>query len=167
MLGHLWPALKDELLFGHWVLSDSFWHHGLPHTRLPCPSPSPWVCSGSCPLSQWCHPIISSSVAHFSSPKSFLASGSFPMSWPKYWSFSFSINPSNEYSGLVSSRIYWLESPCSPRDSQESSTPQFKSIYSLAHSLLYGPTLTSVHDYWKNRCFDYTDLCQKGNVFAF
>ena len=115
-----------------------------------------------------CHPIISSSVAHFfSCPKSFPASGSFPMSWPKYWSFSFSINPSNEYSGLVSSRIYWLESPCSPRDSQESSAPQFKGIYSLVHSLLYGPTLTSVHDYWKNRCFDYTDLCQKSNVFAF
>ena len=62
---------------------------------------------------------------------------------PKYWSFSFSISPSNEYSGLVSS-------PCSPRDSQESSpTPQFKNINSLALSLLYDPTLTSIRDYWK------------------
>ena len=68
--------------------------------------------------------------------------------WPKYWNFSFSISPSNEYSGLISFRI---GSPCSPRDSQESSPiPQFKSINSWALSYLYGPTLTSIHDYWKN-----------------
>ena len=63
--------------------------------------------------------------------------------WPKYWSFSFSISPSNEYSGLISFRMDWLDSLCSPRDSQESSpTPQFKSINSLALSLLYGSALT-------------------------
>ena len=68
--------------------------------------------------------------------------------WPKYWSFSFSISPSNEYSGLIGS-------PCSPRDSQESSpTPQFKSISSSALSFLYSPTLTSIHDYWKNHSLD-------------
>ena len=67
---------------------------------------------------------------------------------PKYWSFSFSIHPSNEYSGLVGS-------PCSPRDSQEfSPTPQFKSINSLLLSFVYSPTLTSIHDYWKNHSFD-------------
>ena len=71
--------------------------------------------------------------------------------WPKCGSFSFSISPSNEYSGLI---------PCFPRDSQESSpTPQFKSINSSALSLLYGSTLTYIHDYWKNHSFDYTDLC--------
>ena len=72
--------------------------------------------------------------------------------WPKYWSFSFSINHSNEYSGLISFRMdCWP--PCSPRDSHESSpTPQFKSINSLALSFLYGPTLTSIH--WKNHSFD-------------
>ena len=65
--------------------------------------------------------------------------------WPKYWSFSFSISPSNEYSGLISFRMD-VGSPCSPRDSQESSpTPQFESIISLVLRLLYGPTLTSVH----------------------
>ena len=65
--------------------------------------------------------------------------------WPRYWRFSISISPSNEYSGLISIRTDW--SPCSPRDSQESSpTPQFKSINSSALSLLYGPTLTSIHD---------------------
>ena len=74
--------------------------------------------------------------------------------WPKYWTFSFSISPSNEYSidflwdGLV-------VSPCSPRDSQESSaTLHFKSISSLVLIFLYGPTLTSIHDYWKNHSFD-------------
>ena len=59
-------------------------------------------------------------------------------------------------------------SPCSPRDSQESSpTPQFKSINSLALSFLYGPTLTSIHDYWKNHSFDLMDLCWQSNVSAF
>ena len=70
--------------------------------------------------------------------------------WPKYWSFSFSINPSNEYSGLISCRIWLVGFLCSPRDSQESSpTPQFKSFNSSALSFLYSPTLTSIHDYWK------------------
>ena len=75
------------------------------------------------------------------------------ISWPKYWSFSFSISRSNAYLGLISFRTDW--SPCSPRDSQESSpTPQLKSINSSAFSFLYGPTLTSIHDYWKNHSFD-------------
>ena len=70
--------------------------------------------------------------------------------WPKYWSFSFSISPSNEHPGLISFR-----SPCSPRDSQESSpTPQFKTINSSALSFLHSPTLTSIHDYWKNHSLD-------------
>ena len=65
--------------------------------------------------------------------------------WPKYWSFSFSISPSNEHPGLIS-----FGSPFCPKDSQESSpTPQFKSINSSALSFLYGLTLTSIHDYWK------------------
>ena len=69
-------------LFSCSLVSDSLQVHGLPHTRLPCPSPSPRVCSNSCLLSQWCHPTISSSVAPFSScPPSFPASGSFPKSW--------------------------------------------------------------------------------------
>ena len=83
--------------------------------------------------------------------------------WPKYWSFSFRISPSYEYSGLISFRMDWLD--LLPRDSQESSpTPPFKSINSLVLSLLYGPTLTSVHDYWKNDRFDNMDLCLQTNV---
>ena len=87
----------------------------LQHDRLPCPSPSPWVCSSLCPLCRWCHPIISSSVIPFSSClQSFPASGIFAnesvlrIRWPKYWSFSFSISPSNEYSGLIFFRIDWF-----------------------------------------------------------
>ena len=69
------------LLFSHSVVSNSLLPHELQHTRLPCPSLSPWVCSNSCPLSHWCHPTISSSVNPFSSfPQSFPASGSFPVS---------------------------------------------------------------------------------------
>ena len=69
------------LLFSCSVVSDSLQHHGLQHARLPCPSPSPGVCSNSRPLGQWCHPTISSSVTPFSSfPQSFPASGSFPLS---------------------------------------------------------------------------------------
>ena len=87
--------------------------HGLQHAKLLCPSVSSGVCSNFYPLSKWCHPTISSSVALFSSClQSFLASGSFPSSLhqgAKTWSFSFSINPSNEYSGLISFRIDWFD----------------------------------------------------------
>ena len=105
----------QSVQFSHSVVSDFLWPHGLQHARPPCPSPTPGVYSNSCPLSQWCHPTISSSVIPFSSCfQSFPASGSFQMSpflhirWPKYWSFSFSISPSNEYSGLISFRMDWL-----------------------------------------------------------
>ena len=75
--------------------------------------------------------------------------------WQKYWSFSFSTNPSNEYSGLISFGIDWLDLLATARDSQESSpTPPFKSISSLVLSFLYSPTLTSIQDYWKNQSFD-------------
>ena len=82
-------------------------------TRPPCPSPSPGVHSDSRPSSRWCHPAISLSVFLFSCPQTLPTSGSFPVSqlcmrWPKYWGFSFSISPSNEYSGLISFRIDWL-----------------------------------------------------------
>ena len=86
--------------------------------------------------------------------------------WPKYWCFSFSISPSNEYSDLISLRL--VGSPCSPWDSQEySPAPQFESIISLALSLLCGPILTSIPDYWKNHSFDYMDLCWQSCVSAF
>ena len=84
------------------VVSDSLWPRGLQHARLPCPSPIPRACSNSCLLSRWCHPTSSSSVIPFSSClQSYPASGSqesvLHIRWPKYWSFSCSISPSNEY----------------------------------------------------------------------
>ena len=87
---------------------------GLQYTRLPCPSLSPGVCSSSCPLSRWCYLTISSSVALFSfCRQSFRGSGSFPVNWlnrwPKYWSSSFSISPSEECSGLIPFRIDWFD----------------------------------------------------------
>ena len=97
-------------------MSDSLQPHGLQHSRLPCPSPTPRVYSRSCPLSQRCHPTTSSAVIPFSSHlQSFPASGSFLVSqffasrWPKFWAFSFSISPSNEYSGMISFIMDWLD----------------------------------------------------------
>ena len=96
-------------------MSNNLWPHGLQHSKLPCPSLSPRVCSNSRPLSQWCYLTISSSAALFSfCLQSFPASGSFPMSWlcikwPNYWSFNFSISPSIEYSVLIFFRIDWFD----------------------------------------------------------
>ena len=101
--------------FSRSVVSDSLWPHELQHARPPCPSPSPRVDSDSRPLSQWCHPAISSSVVPFSyCPQSLPASvfsneSVLCIRWPKYWSFSFSISPSKEHLGLISFRMNWLE----------------------------------------------------------
>ena len=143
---------------------DSLWPHELQHTKLPCPSLSPGVCSNSCPLSQWCHPTISCSVAPFSScPQSFPVSGSFPVSWLFTSggqsignSASASVLPKNiqgwfplELTGLISfkllSRVF-------------SSTTIWKYQY-------FGSTLWSnsyIHPWLlENHSFDYMDLCQQ------
>ena len=96
------------------VVSDSLRPHGPQHARPPCPSPTARVYSNSCPLSQWCHPTISSSVIPFSSHlQSFPASRSFQVSSlhqvAKVLDFSFNISPSNEYSGLISFTMDWLD----------------------------------------------------------
>ena len=140
-------------------MSGYFLPHGLQHTRLPCTSLSPRVCSNSCPLSQWCHPTISSSVALFSSLispsiKVFSNGPALLIKWPKYWSFS--ISPSNEYWGLCSLCItqnaylkdVWdwnqantlLTKPCSleKRSSQRQGYPIFLSdtgTYQAGHPL--------------------------------
>ena len=143
------------------VMSDSLRPHEPQHTRPLCPSPASWVGPNPCPSSRWCHPTISSPVLPFSScPQSFPASGSFPMSQifasgGRSISFTLNISPSNEHPGLISFKMDWLYFLASPRDSQESSpTPQFKSINSSALSFLYSPTLTSIHDHWKNESLD-------------
>ena len=96
-------------------MSGYLWPHGLKHARLPCPSPSPGVYSDSCPLSQWCcppsHPLLPSSPFAFnlSSIGNFSSESALHIKWPKYWNFSFSISPSNEYSELISFRIDWFD----------------------------------------------------------
>ena len=102
------------LFLSHSVVSNSLWPHGLQHTRLPCPSPFPGVCSNSCLLSQWCHPTILI-LCHsflllpsvFPSITVFSNKLALHIRWPKYWSFS--ISPYNEYLGLLSFRIEWLD----------------------------------------------------------
>ena len=131
------------------VMSDSLWPHGLQQSRPPCPSPTPRAYPNSCPLSRWCHPTSSSSVVYFSSCPN-------PS---QYWggqSIGVSASPSVlPMDAQDWSLLGWMfGSPCSQRDCQESHpTPQFKSINSLVLSFLYGPTLTSIYDYWKNYSF--------------
>ena len=109
------PHNKGPLLFHLSVVSDSLLPHGLQHTRLLCPSPSPGVCSNSCPFESImpsnqvllrCSLLLSSiffSIRVCSNESALLIRG------PNYWSFSFSISPSNEHSGLISFRIDWLD----------------------------------------------------------
>ena len=146
-------------------MSDYLRPHGLQHSRLPCPSPTPGACSNSCPWSWWCHPAISSSVAPISSClQSFPALGSLPMRQLDNESLH-QVAKVLEFQ-LQHQSFQWIfrtnfledgldGSPCSPRDSQESSpTPQFKSINTSALSFLYSSTLISIYDYRKNHSFD-------------
>ena len=154
-------TLVSSVQFSRSVMSDSLQPHGLQHARPLCPSPTPGACSNSCPSSRWCHPTISSSVIPFSSClQSFPASGSFQ--WvssshqvAKVLEFQLQ-HQSFQWTFTIDLLWDWLVwSPCSPSDSQESSLiPQFKTISSSVLIFLYSPTLTSIHDYWKNHSFD-------------
>ena len=101
--------------FSHPVMSNSLWPHGLQHTRLPYPSPTPGACSNSCPSSWWCHPTISSCYPLLLLPsvlpsiRVFSNESVLHIRWPKYCSFSFRISPSDEYSGMISLRIDWSD----------------------------------------------------------
>ena len=162
------------LFFSCSVVSDSLQPHELQHTKLPYPSLSLGVCSNSCPLSWWCHPNISSSVT----PS--------PLSLNLFWHQSLFQRVGSLYQvakvlelKLQHHSFQWIFrvdflkdwlvwSPCSPRDFQQSSpAAQFKNINSLVLSFLYGPTLTSTHDYWKNYSFDDMDLCWQSDISAF
>ena len=163
-----------QLLFSPSVVSNFLWPHGLQYTRPPCPPLFPRVCSNSYALSCWCHPIISSSVTPFSScPQSFPASGSFPMS--RLFasggqrigvSASALVLPMNIQSwfplGLIG-----LFSLLSKELSRVlvSTTVQKHQLFGTQP--FYGPSLTTINDYWKNHSFDYTDLCRQSDVFAF
>ena len=154
-----------SIQFSHSVVSNSSRPHELQHARLPCPSPTPGACSNSCPLSWWCYPTISSSVIlFFSCLPSFPTSGSFPTS--QFFasggqtigaSASASVLPMNIQDWFPLGLIDWI-SLQSKGLSRVSPTPQLNSINSSVLSFLYSPTLTSIHDYWKNHSFDFSWL---------
>ena len=146
----------------------TLWHHGLQHANLLCLSLSPGVCSDSCPLNKWCHPTISSSVVPFSScPQSFPASfirvfsneSVLRIRWPKYWSFSFSTSPSNEYSGLISFKIDWFDllavqgtfKSLLQHHSSKASIPWYSAFFMVQLSHPYMSTD-------KSHTFDYTQM---------
>ena len=139
--------------------------HGLQHVRLPHPSPSPRACSNSCPLSQWCHPTISSSIVPFSSRlQSSTAWGSFLMSrlfasggQSIGVSASASVLPTNIQDWFPLGWTSWISVQSIGLSRVFSNTTIKRINYSLL-SFLYSPTLTSIHDYWKTHSFDYMDL---------
>ena len=156
-------------------MSDSLQLHELQHASPPCPSPTPRAYSNSCLSSQWCHPTTSSSVNPFSSCLQFFpASGSFPVSQllgsgghSMGASASASVLPMNiqgwfplGLTGLISLLSKGLWRIFIQHHSSKASN--FSAL-----SLLYGPTLTSIHDYWKNHSFEsFMDLCQQSYVSA-
>ena len=137
-----------SLLFSYSVMSNSSQPHGLQHARLLCPSPSPGACSNSCTLSRWCHPTLSSSVVPFSCFQSFPASGSFPMS-QLLAAGGQSIGASVSVLVLPMNIQDWSPLGLTGLILQykELSRVFYNTITSSALSLLYGPTLTSIHDY--------------------
>ena len=144
--------LISSVKFSHSVVSGSLRSHGSQHTRLACPSPTPGAYSNSCPLNQWCHPTISSSVVPFSSClQSCPASGSFQMS-QLFASGGKSIRVSASASVLPMDIQDWFPLGWTGWISLQSkglSRIFFRSINSLVLSFPYSPTLTSIHDYWK------------------
>ena len=157
------PSSSDtSLQFSHSVMSDSLQPYELQHSRPPCPSPTPTAYSNLCPLSWQCRPTISSSGDPFSSClQSFPASGSFQMGqFFKSGGQSIGVSASTSVFPVYIQDWFplgwtgWI-SLQSPKDSQESSPmSQFKSTISSVLSFLYSPTLTSIHDSWKNHSFD-------------
>ena len=151
----------SSVQFSHSVVSNSLWPHGLQHTWPPCPSPVTGVYSNSCPLSQWCHPTISSSLIPFSSHlQSFPASGSFPISQlfasggqSIGVSASTSVLPMNIQDRSPLGWTGWI-SLQSKGLSRVFSNATVQKHQSSVLSFLYSPPLTSVHDNWKNHSLD-------------
>ena len=151
---------KSSVQFSRSVVSHSLWSHKQQHARPPCLSPTPGVHPNPCSLCRWCHPTISSSVVPFSScPQSFPASvfsteSALHIRWPKYWSFSFNISPSNEHPGLMSFRMDWLDL-FAVQGTLKSLLQHHSSKASILRlSFLYSATLTSIHDHRKNYSLD-------------
>ena len=153
-------------------MSNSLQSHGLQHAMLPCLSLSFRVCSNSCPLNQWYYLIISSSATLFSfCLQSCPASGSFPMSW-FFASGGQSIGAtasvlSMNVQGWFPLGLNGFFSLQSKGLSRVFSSTTIRRHQFFGARLLCGPTLTPVHDYWKNHSFDYMDLCPQSDFFAF
>ena len=173
---HDWSSLARMLVtkFQLCSVSGSLRPHRLQHARLPYPSPTPGAGSNSCPSSWWYHANISSSLIPFS-----FYLQSCPVSGLFQWVSSshqvakvlkFQLQHQS-FQWLFRTDFHWdwlVWSSCSPRASQEfSPTPQMKSINSSVLNFLYSPTLTSIHDYWKNHSFDKMDLGWQIKVSAF
>ena len=155
-------------------MSNSLWPYGLQHTKPPYPSPTPGVYPNPCPLSWWCHLTISSSVVPSSYHlQSFPASGPFQIS--QFFtaggqnirvSASTSVLPRNTQDWSPLGWTGWISLQSKELSRVFSNTTVQKHQFS-GHSFLYSPTLTFIHDYWKNHSLDQMDLCWQSNVFAF
>ena len=184
---YLTPDLHQELLSGDAKGPQLQWRgrlccsvtqlwltlqlHGLQHNRLPCSSPSPGACSDSCPLSLWCHPTILFSVVPFSSCLLSQCQGLFQWvssSHPCGQSIgaSASVLPMNIQGWFPLGWTGWISLQSKGLSRVFSNTIVQKHPF-LMLSFLYHPTLTSMHDYWKNHSLDYMDTCQQTNVSAF
>ena len=160
MLGNKGDFKVASVQSSHSVVSDSLWPCGLQLTRLPCPSPTPRAGSlmsikSVMPSNHLilCYPLLLPS--NVPSIRVFSNKSVISIRWPNYWSFSFSISPSTEYSGLISFRMDWLDI-LAVQETLKSLLQHHSSkiINSSVLSFLYSPTLTSIHDYWKNHSFD-------------
>ena len=155
-----------SLLFRHSVVSNSLQPHGLQHTRLPCPSPTPRACSNSCPVSLMssnhlflCHPLLFLPSV-FPSIRVFSSESALRIRWPKYWSFSI-VFPMNIQGWFLLGLTGFIFFQSKGLTFKSSPVPQFESINSSALSLLYGPTLSSVHEITKYHPLNYFFLIKK------
>ena len=170
----LYKLVLSSVQFILSVMSDSLQPHGLQHTRLPARHQllelnQTYSIESGMPSNHFilCHPLLLL-PAIFPSIRVFPNESVLPIRWPEYLSFSFSISPSGEYSGLISFRMVWLDLLAVQGTlSTVFSNTTLQSVSSLVLSFLYSPTLTSLHDYWKNHSFAYTDHCWQSNVSAF
>ena len=161
------------LLFSSSVVFNYLWPHRLQQARLPCPSLSPRVWSNSCSLSWWRHPTISSCLLpsppafNVSKHQVFSKEPALDIRWQKHWSFSFSISPPKNIQGWFPLGLTCLISLLSKGLSRVFSSTTVQKHFSSVLSLLYGPTLTSIYDYWKSHSFDHMDFYGQSNASVF